>query len=110
MTDRERKMIEGYLPHPRDPELGVDEYYVLDTADRVRRVYVTDLMPNKDRMTYGVYEVSTGKRIDAGYGSPFVGFAKSQMYDNKQDCRDQTHLMFDGWEELRKLQESEAEE
>ena len=110
MTDRERKMIEAYLPHQRDTELGVDEYYVLDTAGRARKVYVRDIMPDKDKMTYGVYEVSTGKRIDAGYGSPFVGFTKAQMYDNKPDCKDQTHLIYDGWEELRELQVSEVSE
>ncbi len=105
MTERERKMIEAYLQHPRDPELGEGEYYVLDSANRVRKVYVTDIFCSTlHAETYGVREVSTGRRIDTGIGDRFRGFELSQMYDNKQDCRDRTHLLYNGWEELRELQ------
>lgn len=37
ITDKQRQMIAGYLPHPRDPELDFDQYYVKDTSDRVRK-------------------------------------------------------------------------
>lgn len=47
MTDRERQMIESYLPHPRDPQLGQDEYYVLDAAGRVQHVRLTDIFPGR---------------------------------------------------------------
>ena len=108
LSEREEKMIAAYLPHPRDPELGEGEYYVLDSANRVRRVYVTEILPDKENMTFGVRESATGKRIDAGYGSPFIGFRMAQMYDNKQDCRDCTHLLYDNWEKLRKRQKEES--
>ena len=107
MTDRQKQMIETYLPSPPDPELGFNEYYVLDKADRVRKVHMREILPNGDDTTYGVYEVSSGRRIDAGWDSEFIGFRMSALYDNKQDCRDQTHMMYDGWENLRRLQEEE---
>ena len=112
MTDREKQMIDAYLPHPRDPELDVDEYYVQDTAGRIQKVSVTDIFPDivHDTTTYGVRRASDGKVIDAGYGDPFIGFSMGCMYDNKQDCRDRTHGVFDGWERLRELQQKEAEQ
>ena len=70
-------MIESYLPHPRDPELGQDEYFVLDTAGRVQHVRLTDIFPGRpgEDAEYGVRRVSDGMRIDSGYGDPFRGFA-----------------------------------
>lgn len=109
MTDRQRELIKAYLPHPRDPELKDGEYYVLDTAWRVRKVEVRDLLPHKDYVTYGVYEVATGRRIDAGWGDVWIGFLKSDMYDNKEDCRNMEHSMYEDWEQLRSLQEQENE-
>lgn len=110
MTERQQQLIAAYLPNPRDPELEDDEYYVLDTAGRVRKVYVRDILPHEDYTTYGCYEVSTGKRIDAGYGSGWIGFRKANMYDNKQDCKNMEHIGYDLWEELRELQAKEKEE
>ena len=110
MTEREKAMIEAYLPNPRDPELGDDEYYVLDTAGKVRRVYVSSICPcGEYDTTYGCNEVSTNRRIDAGWGSWYTGFKRSNMYDNKIDCRNQTHFMYDNWEKLRELQAKEVE-
>lgn len=108
MTDRQKQLIAAYLPHPRDPELGFNEYYVRDTADRIRKVEIREIFPCDDEIAYGVYEVSSGRRIDAGYGSPWVGFRKYALYDNKEDCKDQTHLLYNEWEELRKIQEEEV--
>ena len=107
MTDRQKQLIAAYLPNPRDPELNEGEYYVLDTNDRVRKVEIRRILPRDERITYGVYEVSSGRRIDAGYGSEFYGFRKSQLYDNREDCKEQSHLMFDEWERLREVQEAE---
>lgn len=107
MTERQKQLIAAYLPHPRDPELEDGEYYVMDTAWKVRRVFIGDILPKDDYTTYGVYESSTGRRIDAGYGSPWIGFRKGSMYDNKQDCKDMTHCMYDYWEHLRELQKEE---
>lgn len=105
-------MIEAYLPHPRDPDLGQDEYYVLDTAGRVQRVRLTDIFPGRigHETEYGVRRVSDGKRIDAGLGNPFEGFSMFELYDNKQDCRDRTHCCYSNWEHLRLLQKEEAAE
>ena len=107
MTDRQRELIRAYLPSPRDPELGDDEYYVKDTAGRIHRVYIRNIYPRGDRNTYDCFEVNTDRRIDAGYGSEWVGFYKRNMYDNKQDCRDDAHYMCDDWEHLRTIQENE---
>lgn len=106
MTDRERQMIESYLPHPRDPQLGQDEYYVLDTAGRVQHVRLSDIFPGRpgEDAEYGVRRVSDGMRIDAGPGDPFRGFAMFDLYDNRQDCKDRTHGCFNNWEYLRELQ------
>lgn len=107
MTEREKQLIAGYLPNPRDPELQEDEYYVRDSAGRVRKVYVRDIWPHDESTEYGVYEVGTGRRIDAGYGDLFRGFRKGHMYDNREDCRNHEHEMYDGWEELREIQQEE---
>ena len=107
MTDRQRQLIDAYLPNPRDPELEFDEYYVRDTAMKVRKVRIIDILPHEDYTTYGVVEVSTGNRIDAGYGSVWIGFRKASMYDNREDCRNLEHSMYDNWEELRRIQGEE---
>lgn len=114
MTDREKQMIASYLPNPPDEDRTVNEYFVLDTGGRVRKVYITDIFPSgdihDDRSTYGVCESSTGRRVDAGYGSIFHGFRMGRMYDNREDCRNMTHEMYDGWERLRELQRKEAQD
>ncbi|MCI6698423.1 MAG: hypothetical protein MR488_04575 [Lachnospiraceae bacterium] len=112
MTDRERQVIESYLPHPRDPQLGQDEYYVLDAAGRVQHVRLTDIFPGRpgQETEYGVRRVSDGMRIDPGLGDPFRGFEMFDLYDNRQDCRDRTHGCFSNWEHLRLLQKEEAAE
>ena len=110
MTERQKQMIEAYIPHPRDATLGFNEYYVKDTAERIRKVFIRDILPHDFETTYGVYEVSSGRRIDAGWGNEFVGFPMRSLYDNKQDCKDDTHLIYNDWEALRKLQEEEANE
>ena len=65
MTDHERKMIEAYIPHEPDPDLEDGEYYVMDTGGRVQKVRVTNILPGRlgEEETYGVVEVSSGRRI-----------------------------------------------
>lgn len=104
MTERQQKLIADYLPHPRDPELEDNEYYVLDTAGKVRKVYVSGILLHGDYITYECREASTDRKIDSGYGS---GFRKSHMYDNKQDCKNYTHMVYDSWEKLRELQKEQ---
>ena len=108
MTDEERRRCEAYLPSPPDPDLGTMEYYVLDSADRVRHVYITDLLSCKDSMEYGVREVGTERRIDPGWDDPWRGFRKGLLYDNRTDCKHREHDWFDGWEILRDLQRKEG--
>lgn len=101
MTDRERKMIEAYIPSPKDETLSFGEYYILDDHDRVQKVYIQDIMPGMiDESTkYGVKFCSTGKRYNGwkGYGNTDM----SELYDNKEDCRNMTHCMYGDWEKLR---------
>ena len=110
MTERERQMIESYIPHPRDESLDFNEYYVLDAGGRCRRVYVSEILCHgvDDEHSFVCRECSTGKIIDAGYGTKWHGFRKASMYDNKEDCKDWTHSMFSGWERLRALQKEEV--
>ena len=82
MTEYQRRQIAAYLPSPRDKTLNDFEYYVLDTADRVRKAYVREILPHDEETTYGCYEVSTNRRIDAGWGNEFIGFRFGELYDN----------------------------
>jgi len=112
MTDRDREDIAYYLPHDRDPTLDTGEYYYLQYTmgktgnPRVIRVYALDILPHKDGTEYGIYQYRRGRyhRIDAGYGDFSRGVRMGDLYDNKQDCRDQTHMGCHWWEELRKKQ------
>ena len=112
MTEREKQRIEYYLPNPKDKSLEFNEYFVLDTAQRCRRVYVAEILSHGvgDGVTYICREVSTGKIIDAGWGSRWRGFRMGELYDNAQDCKDRTHQMFDGWETLREIQKKAEDE
>lgn len=111
MTDRERRMIEGYIPNPRDPELDTFEYYMLDSADRVIKVRVTGIASHDERSIYHVVR-ENGQGVYNASGMVGFGFYEgwyymSALYDNKEDCRHQEHLMYDHWERLRELQQKE---
>lgn len=111
MTDREQQMIEAYIPSPRDETLGFGEYYYLQTTstgDRVIRVTVHDILPHEDGTEYGIYQGH--RRIDAGYDDWSRGVRMHDLYDNREDCKNFTHMMYDGWEHLRELQRREATE
>lgn len=115
MTDRERQMIEAYLPNPPDPELGDPyfNYYVMDNRQRVVKVRAANIAWDK----YGeeIYQVFTpsGKLVHGDWETDtetFGGgwFHKSALYDNKQDCRDNTHSCWNDWEWLRDIQRKEG--
>lgn len=112
IDERTRKMIESYLPNPPDPSLGFGEYYYLQEgmASRVIKVYALDILPCRDGDEYGIYKKHGNNlvRVDAGYGDPLRGVRKSALYDNKEDCRNREHSMYDGWEYLREIQREEG--
>ena len=109
MTDRERQMIAEYLPNPPDPSLDFEEFYFLQN-NRVIRVYALDCFCHEHDVCYGLYTKRGGRlvRVDEGWGDPFHGAYRHELYDNKEDCRNQTHSWFDRWEQLRELQKKEA--
>lgn len=108
MTDREKQLIEAYIPSPRDPELEMFEYYAKDTADRIHKVRITNIYDFQDKSYFAVCEVNSGKRVVCEYGDPyFKGFRMQYLYDNKDDCRNNTHFGYDEWEKLREIQMEE---
>lgn len=110
MTDHERQMIAAYLPTPRDPDLKEFEYYVMDNFEHIQRVYICDINPGKECTVYGVRYSSTGYKFRGGIGGGYGTTYMSELYDNKPDCRKQTHMCYNNWEYLRRLQEVEHEE
>lgn len=101
--------ISYYLPHDPDPTLDLNEYYWLQYTNgatgnpRVIRVYALDILPHKDGTEYGIYQMRGGRLqwVDVGYGDDTRGARMGDLYDNKQDCRDQTHGAVDWWPSLR---------
>lgn len=110
MTDLLGDQIRYYLPHDPDPTLEDNEYFYMQETTggpRVIRVFTMDVLPTKDGGTeYGIYQRRGCHylRVDAGYGNPFRGVRMSELYDNKQDCRDRTHWMCEYWPKLREKQ------
>ena len=113
MTERERELIENYLPNPPDPGLQDGEYYYLQSTmggERVIRVFALDILPHKDGVEYGIYQQKGSRlvRVNSGWGDPTRGVRKHDLYDNKQDCIDRTHYFMDEWEDLRETQRKEG--
>ena len=113
MTDRQRQMIAAYIPGEPDPELDFAEYYMADSADRVIRVRASSIAYDDDQEIRQV--ITVGNRPHLVYGArgecgrnPGWYFMRA-LYDNRQDCRDDTHWMYDGWEQLRAVQRKENE-
>lgn len=113
MTERERQMIEAYLPHLPDPTLDDGEYYFkLETSGgpRIIKVYPLDILPYHDGIEYGLWQRrgNTLHWVDGrGTGERDRGVRFANLYDNRQDCIDQTHWWYDGWEQLRGKQMEE---
>jgi hypothetical protein len=115
IDERTRQMIEWYLPNPPDPELEEGEYYYRQSTmkgEQVIKVRVTAIFPGEVHQPeeYEIYQIrSDGLRwVDVGWGDRCRGAFKSQLYDNKQDCRDQTHQWAEDWEHLREIQKKEG--
>ena len=98
-----RKKIEIYIPSPRDKSLRPYCDYYVNQSGRVKRghvrdTYMTDdgddlvgLVDDRGRQIHGLWE--------------FDSFRRCELYDNADDCRNQTHGAYDDWEALRKIQE-----
>ena len=111
MTDRERQMIEAYLPNPPDPTLEQGEYYFCQSTaggERVIRVFALDILPLKNGTEYGIYQKRGSRLVRIDVGDPGRGVTMANLYDNYQDCKDGTHYMNDRWEQLRELQRREV--
>ena len=106
MTEREKQLIEAYIPSPKDTSLGVFEYYAQDSSGRVQKVEIVDILPYRETTYYGIVQVNTRKHIKGW--REYEAFAMGDLYDNKEDCKNDTHLGYDYWENLRKIQEREA--
>ena len=114
MTDRERQMIAEYIPNPPDPTLGFEEFYYRQSTmkgDQVIKVQVRSIFPGEvhGEMEYEIYQVwGNGLRwVDVGWGDPNRGCFRHDLYDNKEDCKNQTHYWYNNWEYLRELQQKE---
>lgn len=106
MTEREKELIEAYIPSPRDTALGDFQYYAQDLSGRIQKVEITDICPRANGETvYRVVQADTRKRVKGW--RDYDGFAMSDLYDNKQDCKDETHLGYSYWERLREIQQKE---
>ena len=115
IDERTKQMIEYYLPNPPDPDLGFEEFYYLQSTmkgDQVIKVQVRNVFPGAmhGEMEYGIYQVwGDGLRwVDVGWGNPNRGCYRSQLYDNKEDCRNQSHAWMEKWENLREIQKKEG--
>lgn len=110
MDDRTRQMIAAYLPNQPDPTLENCEYYFKQSTmggERIIRVFALDVLPHEDGVEYGLYQRHGGQMrwVDGyGLGDRERGARKAKLYDNRQDCIDDTHWGCDWWEDLRKAQ------
>lgn len=106
MNDRTKQMIEWYIPNPRDESLEQGEYYYKREDGKIFKVYISDINPLRDdRTEYGCRYSHNGQRVHA-FGE-YESITMNNLYDNKQDCKDDSHLMYDNWEWLREEQNSE---
>ena len=102
LTEREQELIETYIPHERDKNLDEDEYYVLTANNTIQKGVVRDLAFNA--RGDDLYRLWNKRGIVHCWASDNMGYVtKRHMYDNKQDCEDQTHFAYDDWEKLREL-------
>lgn len=107
MTEREKQLIEAYIPSPRDTTLGEFQYYVKDSSGRIQKVEITDIYSCADGETlYRVVQADTRRQVKGW--RKYDGYAMSELYDNKQDCKDEIHIGYSCWEQLREIQQKEA--
>lgn len=90
-----------YIPSPRDKSLNEDEYYVLTENDTIQKGWITDI-------AFGIrgnmkYRLFNGRGVVRSWASDELGYTgKAHMYDNKTDCKNETHFAYEGWEDLLK--------
>ena len=102
MTEREKQLIEAYIPSPRDKTLDFDEYYIEDKNGRIVKGWLSEIGATNG---HTVYRLRNNKGIIYGYYSDEQGYARMcHLYDNKEDCKKSTHYLYDNWEQLRDLQ------
>ena len=103
MTEREKELIEAYIPNKKDISLEEDEYYVLTANNTIQKGSIRDIgCGARDEI---LYRLRNNRGIVYSWASDNLGFvAMRHLYDNKQDCKNQTHFAYDDWEKLRKLE------
>lgn len=103
MTEIEKELIETYIPHKRDKNLEEYEYYILTANDTVQKGVVRDIAFNA--RGEDLFCLWNGRGVVRSWASNNMGYVtKRHLYDNKQDCKDQTHFAYDDWEKLRELE------
>ena len=113
MTEQDRKEIEYYIPGDPDTSLAEGEYYYLQNktgTERVIRVFPLDVLPTKDGTQYGLYRWKGARLVwvDTGWGDDRThGVYRGDLYDNKEDCKNQTHGGCSWWEQLREIQRND---
>lgn len=96
-----KSMVDAYIPSPRDESLDVDEYYVLSENNIIQKGWISDIAFDSHGNIR--YRLRNKKGVVHSWASDELGYVrKSHMYDNKQDCKSETHFAYDDWEELRK--------
>ena len=116
MTEREQKLIDAYIPSPRDTTLGDFEYYVEDLSGRIQRVEITDILPllnDSDETIYLVVQSTTRKRVK-GWGE-YGGFTKGynvtfvdKSSEVKKTLVGQIHESKTQQTAMRRMQESQT--
>ncbi len=100
---RNEKAEKFYELRPSDVTLSDEEYYIKTCNpqtgnERVFKAYMIGIA--YDRYERAMYQLTDGKRIFHSGNVPYdKWWYKSQMYDNKEDCRDDAHYGCDHWEE-----------
>lgn len=107
IDEKTRRQIEAYIPSPRDKSLGFNEYYVNQNG-RVKRGHVCELFETDDGDDLLGLVDDRGRQIHGLW--EFDSFRRCELYDNEADCRNQTHGAYDGWEQLRRMQEEDNNE
>lgn len=104
IDEQTRKKIEAYIPSPRDESLKFGDYYVNQNG-RVRLGHVRGMFMADDGEDLLELVDDRGRRIIGPW--EFDSFRRTELYDNREDCRNQTHGAFYDWEALRAVQEGE---
>lgn len=103
IDERTRKKIEAYIPSPRDTSLRPWCDYYVNQNGRVRLGHVRGIFMADDGEDLLELVDDRGRRIIGPW--EFDSFRRTELYDNKEDCRNQTHGVCDYWERLREIQE-----